>query len=149
MRKLIFLIISILISNIIFAQQTTTNLLETGIFPLAVSGGKVTITQDQRLQTIINNHIAANKQRPLNGYRVQIYFGSGAKAKVQAESIKKNFLTDFPEMEAYLEYDAPYFKVNVGNFRTKADAERFKNTVELDYEKLFVIEAEIEYPSLD
>jgi hypothetical protein len=148
MNKFYLLILIFISSNFIFAQQTTIDLLETGIFPEAVSGGNVNITQDQRLQTIINNHIAANKERPLKGYRVQIYFGSGAKAKGKAEILKKEFLTEFSDMEAYLEYDAPYFKVKVGNFRSKMDAEKFKKTIETDYEKIFVVEEEIEFPEL-
>lgn len=142
---LVFLIISI---NTAFSQQITVDLQETGIFPNFISGGKVTITQDQKLQTIINNHILANKSRQLKGYRVQIYFGSGAKAKTKAEILKKEFLTEYPDIQAYLEYNAPYFKVKVGNFRSKTDAERFKKTIEADYEKIFIVEEEIEFPDL-
>jgi len=149
MKKFLLLFIIFTSVNNIFSQQTTIDFLKTGIFPQAISGGKVTITQDQRLQTIIDNHIEANSTRPLNGWRVQIYFGSGAKAKTTAESIKTGFLTDYPDIEVYLEYDAPYFKVNVGNFRNKLDAEKFKFKLQGEYEKMFLVEAKIEYPSLD
>jgi len=147
--KKIFLITIILftISNL-FSQQTTVDLLKTGIFSGALPGGNVNITQDQRLQTIINNHIAANQERPLEGWRVQIYFGNGSTAKAKAESIKKEFLLAYPETEAYLVYDSPYFKVRVGNFRNKLDAEKFKIKIQDDYEKVFLIEEEIQFPDL-
>jgi len=148
MKKIFLLGFILLLITNLFSQQTTSNLLDLGIFSGALPGGKVTITQDQRLQTIVNNHILANKERPLKGYRVQIYFGTGSNAKAKAEGVKKDFLLKHTDIEAYMVYDSPYFKVRVGNFRSKLDAEKFKIEIQGEYENIFLIEEEIQFPDL-
>lgn len=127
------------------AQEETKDISETGfIATLNHEGGKVTITQDARLQSVVNNHILANKSRPTMGWRVQIYFGQGQAAKTKAENVKKSFLKKYPEMRAYLIYEAPYFKVRVGNFKTKFEAMKMQKELENKYDKVFVIEDEID-----
>ncbi len=148
MKRNILLVLLFLISLKIFPQQVTNNLSDLGIFSNLLPGGEVKITQDQRLQTIIANHITANKERPLKGWRVQIYFGTGGSSKAEAEKIKKSFLLEYPDIGAYLIYDSPHFKVRVGNFRTKIEAERFKSEIIDKYEKTFLVEDEIDFPDL-
>ena len=142
--KFIFLIITIFLCQVGFSQYETKDLLETGfIVGASKAGGTVNITQDERLQTTISNHIKANKYRPVNGWRVQIYFGTGQSARYSAEKIKKSFLRDYPEIRAYIVYEAPFFKVRVGDYRTKFEAAKMKKILELEYNTVFLVESEI------
>ncbi len=139
-----FLIVLFFFVLQINAQEQTKNLSETGFFDYyAIEGGNVKITQDVRLETLINNHITANKKRPIKGWRVQIFFGQGQAAKYKAENIKKSFLKKYPETSAYLIYEAPYFKVRVGNYKKKFEAAKMKKELESKYDKIFLIEDEI------
>ena len=128
-----------------FSQTQTTSLKETRIFSnVSEVGGTTNITQDARLETTIHNHIKANKNRVIFGWRVQIYFGTGQSAKYQAENIKKKFLRNNPETRAYINYEAPFFKVRVGNYRTKFEAAKMKQKLETKYQKVFIVEEEID-----
>lgn len=90
----------------------------------------VLVYQEDNLNNIIKNHIDANaKLKGIPGWRVQIYFGSGQGAKEKAQEIEKDFNTLFPEHKSYLIYQAPYFKIYVGNFRTKREAYKFKSQI--------------------
>jgi len=52
----------------------------------------------------------------------------------------------FPSQQTYVVYQSPYFKVRVGNFLHKSDAESFKNILSRSYKQnAYVVEDVIEY----
>ena len=54
------------------------------------------------------------------GYKIQIYYGSETKAR----SIRNKFRIEFPRVYSALEYNQPYWKVQVGNYKTKLEADK-------------------------
>lgn len=54
------------------------------------------------------------------GYRVQIYNGND---RVKAIKIKAEFMRKFPGVRTYLTYISPCFRVKVGDYRNRGDAE--------------------------
>jgi len=54
------------------------------------------------------------------GYRVQIYYGPD---RAKAMQVKAEFMRRNPGVRAYLIYQAPSFRVRVGNYRNRNDAE--------------------------
>jgi len=63
------------------------------------------------------------------GFRIQLYNGSESRAR----SIKNNFQSDFRDVYTKLLYDAPDWKVQVGNYRTRLDADRSLNVIKEKY----------------
>lgn len=113
------------------------------------SDGRVIITQDLRLRQIVKRHIEVNNNK-FDGWRVQIYFGSGQKAMVQAQNAKKKFLIRYGNKNgAYIVYDSPFFKVRVGDFRTKAEAMYFKSQIEKTFPQSWIIPDKVFYPIED
>jgi septal ring-binding cell division protein DamX len=54
------------------------------------------------------------------GYRIQIYYGNETKAR----SLQSKFKVTFPEVYTKLDYDKPDWKVLVGNYKTKLEADK-------------------------
>lgn len=54
------------------------------------------------------------------GYRVQIYYGNETKAR----SIQNKFRINYPGIYTKLDYDKPDWKVQVGNYKTKLEADK-------------------------
>ncbi len=107
------------------------------------------IIQDERVNSLIERYVKFNETKSgFDGWRVQIYFGSGTKARVTAQQIQEKFMTDYPEYEAYIVYHEPYFKVRVGDFRTKQEAGKFKKTIETEYTSSWIVEDIIKFPAL-
>ncbi len=87
------------------------------------SEGDLKITQDERLDMLLLRYQKLkNIENSMPGYQVQIYFGSGRNSRESALDSKARFLSDFPGYPAYIIYETPYYKVRVGNFRTKREA---------------------------
>lgn len=144
MKKIILSIIMLAITIGLSAQTTTKNFTELTYMQDSIgmtdNGGKVEITQEVKLEQLMNNYSKAFKRKPDKTWRVQIYFGIGRESRFRAQNIKENFEKNHPDIPTYLIFEEPYFKVKVGNFDTKLDAERLKNQLSEDYTKLFITE---------
>lgn len=105
------------------------------------------LIQDKRINELVLKHILINeaKKEKINGYRVQIYFGS---EKAKALEMKSKFLSSYHTTPAYLDYQQPYFKIRVGDFRTKLEAYKFLQEILLDFQGAFIVNDEIELPPL-
>ena len=94
--------------------------------------GQLNIIQDPALDTLINRYILANHiQEEKNGYngiegfRIQIYNSSDRNAKAESCKIRQEFMSQFPDIISYLIFAEPrYYKVRVGNFRSRTEAMR-------------------------
>lgn len=109
----------------------------------------LTIERDVRLDSLIMKHIRVNKLRDgLDGYRLQLFSGSGTEARQQANNLRAEFMSHHPDIPAYLIYQAPNFKVRVGDFRTELEAIHLQRELEYQYPGGFVVKDEIKFPKL-
>jgi hypothetical protein len=109
--------------------------------------GSVKIVQDSRIRDFINLHLNnLNKINGIKGYRISIYFGSGQEAKKNADLAIARFISKYEDVKSYRRFEYPYFKVYVGDFRTKSEALRFQKIIENDYPDAFIREDIISYP---
>ena len=63
------------------------------------------------------------------GYRIQIYMDNSPKAKNEVTRIESLFNGTFPNVGTYVSYNAPNWRVLVGDFQTKEDADAFKQNI--------------------
>ena len=54
------------------------------------------------------------------GYTIQIYYENETKAR----SLRSKFRIDFPKVSTNLNYEQPYWKVQVGNYKTRLEADK-------------------------
>ncbi len=101
MKSLIHVSAACLISVFTYAQQ-----------------GKVTIQQDKKITDLMEIFKDVNSNEEY--YRIQVGFGTLSKA----ESIKSQVGIDFPELPSKIDFDSPTYRVRVGQFKNKLDAER-------------------------
>lgn len=94
--------------------------------------GQLNIIQDPALDTLISRYILANQNLEtengytgVEGFRIQIYNSSERNAKVESGKVRQEFMSQFPDVVSYLIFAEPnYYKVRVGNFRSKTEAMR-------------------------
>ena len=110
--------------------------------------GSATVNQSIEIRNALSRHIVANSSAKLQGYRVRIFFDSDRTARAQSAAIAAGFSDRYPNIPVYRSHVSPYFKVAVGDFRTRADAQRFasKLTATGIYPYVFVVKEQINYP---
>ena len=74
-----------------------------------------------------------SKVRGVPGYRIRIFSESGVGAKEQQQRVRASFLSEFPEIDAYYSYDEPYFKVYVGDCRTRSEALKLYDLIKKEF----------------
>ncbi|TDU43769.1 sporulation related protein [Gelidibacter sediminis] len=73
--------------------------------------------------------------RILNAFRIQVYNGS----RGGAEAAKSQAASLFPQWSNSIEYEQPNYKIWVGNFRTRLEADRALITVKKSYANAFIL----------
>ncbi len=136
MNKRIFIIVFLagLLGNL-FAQNIDKN--------------STVIINDARIDSLLQLHIEYNRKYPtFQGYRVQILKVSGNDALETIEKSKTDFLEKHENTPVYLTFNEPYYRVRVGDFRTRLDAERFLKKIGKEYPGAWVIQDEINFPDI-
>jgi hypothetical protein len=142
------IILLIFFSSILSAQEVVTAKKDTAAIEPEPKGN-VEIIQDSRIDSIVKMHVAYNKsQDGIMGFRVQIFFDAGNNSLERAEAVALEYQTLFPTDTAYISFTEPYYKVRVGDFRTRLEAEGFMQKILADYPNAFVIKDRIRFPEL-
>ncbi len=107
------------------------------------------VKQDPRIDRLLQNYIEQSKRREgTEGFRLEIFFSSGTKAREEALRKKTEFLRNFPEETAYMSFQSPNFKVRVGDCRTKNEALKLKEKIRSVYPGAFIVTDMIQFPKL-
>jgi hypothetical protein len=107
------------------------------------------IVQDSRVDSLVKLHIEANEFDPaIKGWRIQIFFEAGNNSKAMAIEAKSNFVNKYSSVPVYLIFQEPYYKVRIGDYRTKMEAEAFLKKISASYPNAFVVKDEINFPKL-
>lgn len=110
---------------------------------------KNSVIQDSRIDTLILRHIDANKRKNgIDGYRLEIFFNSDHNAREKALEVKTEFLKNYPDLDAYIQFQAPNFRVRIGNFHTKSEALKIKERIKRHYPNAFRVDDIIQFPEL-
>lgn len=95
---------------------------------------RVNIEVDSLLVANYNKLITQNMQTTgIPGYRIRIFSESGLGAKQAQQQVRARFLSLYPGLDAYNEYDEPFFKVYVGDCRTKSEALKLQDRIRKDF----------------
>ena len=93
---------------------------------------KVIIHKDFRLDILanresdINTAILKEQARIGKGYRLMVL---NTNDREYAMKIRGELLQKYPEQKTYMWYADPYIKIKFGNFKTKEEADEYKNKI--------------------
>jgi hypothetical protein len=117
--------------------------------------GHVVIHSDPLFDTLLTQYDSVRQimaQNPdnkgIDGFRVQIFFDSGTFSGDRATEVKEEFEENYEEVGAYVTWKAPNYRVRVGDFRSRLEAEKFLHEIIADYPNAWVIKDKINYPNL-
>jgi len=105
-----------------------TRLLEEG------NDDQVSLGVDSLLLANYYKFITQNKKvKGVPGYRIRIYSESGIGSKEGQQRVRARFLSLYPDIDAYYRYDEPFFKVYVGDCRTRSEALKLYDRVKKNF----------------
>lgn len=94
---------------------------------LAQAEAGVAVHKDPRIDILLKKQAEANdlstrntvKRRSAKGYRLLVISTNN---RNDAMAARAKILTSFPDLKPYMWYQAPYYKLKVGNFTSRDDA---------------------------
>ena len=98
--------------------------------------GEVQINKSEKLEKIIFLKKELNKK--IQNLKIQIYNGN----RDQAEMIKEEYVKLFDDSTATLIYETPNYKVWVGNFLTRLEADKSLLKIRKKYKSAFIFRPE-------
>jgi len=114
-----------------------------------VNTGEVHIYSEPGIDSLVRLHVAYNQAYPtIPGYRIQIFMESGNQALADCEEVEQKFIDKYEDIPSYITFAAPYYRVRVGDFRTRLEAEKFLQRIGRKYPNAWVIKDEINLPDL-
>jgi hypothetical protein len=70
----------------------------------------------------------------LSGYRIQVFSGNNQRiSKNEAYRKETNVKTTFPELSTYVVFNAPFWRLRVGDFQTFQDAQRMMTKLRSEF----------------
>jgi hypothetical protein len=146
-------LILLLLTIHLYSQTNNDRKVTNDIFNLlsepSYNSGRVNVVQDDRIKVLVNRYIEyRRKDGRLPGYRIRIFSDSGTSARQTAWNERSRFVSLFPEIPTYLEYEAPNFKIYVGDFRTKIEGFVAYKQIGKNFRSAFLVPARINLPKL-
>ena len=87
------------------------------------SKGRIVISQNEEVNALVQQQVVGM----VNGYRVQIFSSNnGQKARNKAFEIKTEIVKKHPTIEIYVTFNAPFWRVRLGNCLTKDAAQELR-----------------------
>ncbi len=101
--------------------------------------GSLHVDQDSRINVLMNKQAELfSLDSTSDGFRVQIFMEIGNDAVTHASAVKQRFESAHPDIPIYLSYDQPYYRLRVGDFRNRVEAEKCLRLVKREYSEAFV-----------
>ena len=113
---------------------------------LKAQDGKVIVNADSKVDQLITLHKEHNQAYPyVQGYRIQLFKDSGNDALDAAHQIMGRFKKQFPDLNVYLSFKEPYYRVRVGDFRTRIEALDRLQDIKRRYRSVWIIKDNIHF----
>ena len=122
-------------------------------------GGKIRIYQDSLLYQQMGRHGWGKNLERINneeyitspGFRIQIFSGNNQRmSKNEAFNKERQVKDNFPELETYVTFHSPFWRLRAGNFRTYEEADRkmreLKTTFPNFGKEMYIVREEVRFP---
>jgi hypothetical protein len=106
-----------------------------------IQNKNVTLKQDSAITELLDKYKEYNRKKEFTeGYRIQIMY-----TDIRDEVYKSKGKTykDFPELPSYVEYEEPYYKLRLGDFKTRLEATYYLQQVITIYPGAFIVKDKI------
>ncbi len=99
---------------------------------LCAQEGEVTVNQDKQIDALLS--LKKDINRTHSNYKIQIFNGN----RSSAEKARSEFRNSFSDWSTSMRYETPNYKIWIGSFKTRLEADRALLTVKKKFRNAFV-----------
>ena len=95
-----------------------------------------------QVDKVLDSMSVHNKNiRYSSGYRIQVYVGNERR---EVDEAKSYIYQNFPELNTYLTFSQPTYRMKAGDFTSRLDAERYYATIRQRYSMAMIVPEKID-----
>ena len=107
---------------------------------------RVKLHQSASVENAADAMVRKNKGTMTDGFRIRIYFDNKQDSREASAESEARFKRLFPGYNTYRTFKNPFFKVTVGDFRTKADAQVALQRISRVFPDAFIVKEQMKFP---
>ena len=128
-------------------------------FASHAGSGKVTVHQSEAIRAMVGAHKhganveadGAEVYLKIPGFRAQVFSGNNQrKSKEEAFKKEKEIKELFPDVTTYVTYNAPFWKVRVGDYRSHEEAYQMMRMLMSSFptyaKEMYIVKEEVKIP---
>lgn len=101
-----------------------------------------TLYVNKRLEAVLDSVYRQNKAiRYISGFRIQVYVGN---VRREADDAKSYIYQTFPDLNPYVTYSQPTYRVKAGDFMYRRDAEQYLDLIKEQYSSAVILPDRVE-----
>ncbi len=102
--------------------------------------GELKIETSARIDKVVDQKKEYNKSlKTVKGFRIQLFYGG----EKESYKIRDEFKEQFPDISTKIIFSSPQWKVQVGNYRTRLEADRTLVEIKQKYPAAIILSTEI------
>lgn len=157
-----FLLFLIMVIGTAYAQSVQKNGILKELNSTTAGRGKVTVYEDESIKHVLGRPMAPSRTvyasadgashfYRLRGFKVQAFSGNNQRtSKDEAHQKQGQINAAFPEYETVVLFDSPFWRLRVGNFATRGEAEEAMQELRKRFpsfgKEMFIVVDEVKIP---
>ncbi len=136
----------VLVDSVLYTpiERYNTELSKQGL--LGALPSNLEIRQSDDITNAALSQIQSNGKVQTDGYRIRIYFDNRQDAREVSLQTEQQFKRLFPGYSTYRTFQNPFFKVTVGDFRSKVDAQIALRQISKSFPTAFIVKEKMRFP---
>lgn len=110
---------------------------------IATSSLNLDVYYSGDLESRINAFKANQRNQFFKGYSVQILSASGPTALQELSALKQSFLQKYPKVPINEIWEAPNWKLRVGEFKSRFNAAVYRQYILSEFPRAYVVESDL------
>jgi Sporulation related domain. len=145
--------------NTVFAQSPQFSIFDSFNTSPKQGEGRVVIHQSEEIKQLVGTRIDSENIDVINGktflitmgYRIQVYSGNNQRtSKDEAHTLQTKIKEQYTDIPTYVIYNAPFWKLHVGDFRSFEEASlmlrELRNVYPQKKNEIYILEDNIRLP---
>ena len=138
----------VLVDSLVFTPVALVDSTLGGRYLLGNVPDNIILGQSKQVHNAVEARFQENRGKLFQGYRIRIFFDNGQNARGASAGALGRFKALYPGVSAYLSFTNPYFKVTVGDYRSKSEAMAALTDIKRQFPAAFIIKETFKYPSM-
>lgn len=114
-------------------SDSTLEVLSEEVISESADTGILIIEKDANFDLLLQEYL---EQKKVSGYKIQLFAGN---KRIDALKTKVDFMKLYPEFIPDIIYQQPNYKVRLGNFRNRLEANKELQLYKIDFPNAFII----------